>query len=277
MKLACADFTFPKLEHAASLKLISLLGFEGADIGLFEGRSHLWPSHEFLNVARSARKLKRKLSDLGLSAADVFLQMSPDIRPYAINHPEATRRRKARNWFSRALEYAVHCGCKHVTILPGTTFKGESRAHSFERSGDELDWRVAQAKSAGVVLGVEAHIGSFAETPALAQQLVERVAGLTLTLDYTHFTRMGFPDSSIEPLIAFASHFHARGARKGRLQASFDENTIDYGRVVRKMRAVGYRGWIGVEYVWTEWERCNECDNVSETVRFRDLLRSLAR
>ena len=47
-RLACADFTFPLLPHARVLKLIAMLEFEGVDIGLFEGRSHLRPSQEFM-------------------------------------------------------------------------------------------------------------------------------------------------------------------------------------------------------------------------------------
>ena len=38
LKLACADFTFPLLPHRSALELISLLEFDGVDIGLFEGR-----------------------------------------------------------------------------------------------------------------------------------------------------------------------------------------------------------------------------------------------
>lgn len=38
----------------------------------------------------------------------------------------------------------------------------------------------------------------------------------------------------------------------------FSGNAIDYG------------GCIGVECVWTERERCNEVDNLSETIHFRD-------
>ena len=75
----------------------------------------------------------------------------------------------------------------------------------------------------------------------------------------------------MEPLIAHASHFHARGARPGRLQASFKENVIDYGRVLDVMRQVGYAGYVGVEYVWIDWEHCNEVDNLSETILMRDL------
>ena len=55
MKLACADFTFPLLPHDNVLKLIALMDLQGVDIGLFEERSHLWPSREFEDIEKSAR------------------------------------------------------------------------------------------------------------------------------------------------------------------------------------------------------------------------------
>jgi len=36
------------------------------------------------------------------------------------------------------------------------------------------------------------------------------------------------------------------------------------------MQESGYKGWVGIEYVWIDWEHCNECDNLSETILFRD-------
>ena len=277
LKLACADFAFPLLEHDQSLALIATLGFKGVDIGLFEKRSHLWPSREFKNVTRSARRLKRKLDALGLKTADVFLQMDPDFVPYAVNHPEARRRRKARDWFVKTLDYTLACGGKHVTTTPGARFESESHRDSFGRAVDELGWRVEQSRQRRLTFGVEAHIGSIAPTPVSAQKLVEAVPGLTLTLDYTHFTRLGIADDKVEPLIRYASHFHVRGARKGRLQVNFDQDVVDYRRVYRAMLKAGYRGWIGIEYVRTDWERCNESDNLSETILYRDLFRDLAR
>jgi sugar phosphate isomerase/epimerase len=275
-KLACADFTFPLLPHDKVLKLIAMLGLEGVDIGLFEERSHLWPSREFADISRSAGDLRRKLGDLGLQPADIFLQMDPDFRPFAINHPEQDRREKARDWFLRTMEYANACRCHHVTALPGVRFEEESPEESFSRCVEELHWRVEQATGAAIVFGVEAHVGSIVPTPAEALSLLEQVPGLTLTLDYTHFTRAGLPDSEIEPLLQHASHFHARGACEGRLQASYRENTIDYKRVAESMHKVGYSGWVGIEYVWIDWEHCNECDNLSETIQFRDLFRALS-
>jgi len=276
-KLACADFTFPLLPHRQALELIATIGFEGVDIGLFEGRSHLRPSQEFKQLGRSARRLKKQLDDVGLKAADVFLQTHADLGPFTVNHPLATHRRKARDWFVKTLEYTSLCAGRHVTILPGITFPDrESRPDSLARAIDELSWRVEQARQHKITIGVEAHIGSIVPQPKLAAKLVERVPGLTLTLDYTHFTRTGKADSEVEPLMRYASHFHVRGARRGRLQERFALNTIDYRRVAKAMQQTGYRGWVGIEYVRMDWQHCNECDNLSETILYRDLMRSLS-
>jgi sugar phosphate isomerase/epimerase len=273
LKLACADFAFPLLSHEHSLDLIAMLEFDGVDIGLFEGRSHLWPSNEFRRARQSGAKLRRKLAERNLACADVFLQMAPDFVPYAINHPNKSRRRRAREWFIKTLDYAGSAGARHVTTLPGVHFESESKRDSWRRCCDELTWRVGEAKRQKIVLGVEAHVGSIAPRPEIALRLVKDVPGLTLTLDYTHFTRSGLPDRVVEPLIPYASHFHARGGRRGRLQAALPQNTSDYGRVLRLMKKSGYKGYLGVEYVWTDWEHCNEVDNLSETIRLRDQLR----
>jgi sugar phosphate isomerase/epimerase len=272
-RLACADFTFPLLEHDRALDVIALLEFDGVDIGLFEGRSHLWPSRVFSRLKASARTLRRKLDDRGLRLADVFLQTAVDFASLAPNHPDARRRRQARDIYLRTLEFASACGSTHVSALPGVRFVEESSARSWARCCEELAWRVARAEDIGLTFAVEAHVGSIAPTPLWANRLVEQVQGLTLTLDYTHFTRRGIPDSEVEPLIAHASHFHLRGARKGRLQCSFKENVIDYRRVLQCMRQRSYGGYVGIEYVWIDWEHCNEVDNVSETIQWRNFVR----
>lgn len=257
--------------------MIALLEFKGVDIGLFEGRSHLWPSREFKHLDKQAEKLRRKLADRGMKAADIYLQTAPEFVSLAANHPDPRRRKKAREWFLQTLDFAVACDCRHVSALPGVPFaEEESAAKSLGRCVEELAWRCEQAKARKLVFGIEAHVGSIVPRPAQVLKLLEKVPGLTLTLDYTHFTRVGIPDAQIEPLVRHASHFHARGARKGRLQTSFKENAIDYRRVLAAMRASGYRGKLGIEYVWIDWEHCNEVDNVSETILFRDFFRSLA-
>src|SRR5665213_2923687 len=142
LKLATADFSFPLLRHDNVLDLIAMLDFDGVDIGLFEGRSHLWPSRELKSPTLSGKRLGKKLSARGLRCADVFLQMAPDFVPFAVNHPEAGRRRKARDWFLKTIEYAAAAGAGHVTSLPGVLFDSESAAVSWGRCIEELAWRV---------------------------------------------------------------------------------------------------------------------------------------
>lgn len=272
LKLSCTDFSFPLLAHDQALAVIALLGLRGVDIGLFEGHGHLKPSCELIRPVPNGKQLKRRLGDQGLKPADIFLQTHADFAAYAINHPEAGRRIAVRDQFLRTLDYAKAAGAEHVTILPGVSFPNESRKTSLARSAKELRWRVAQARDARIQLAVEPHVGSLTDTPERALELVKRVPGLGFTLDYAHFTRGGFADAAIEPLARYATHLHARAARSGRLQTPLKENTIDFARVLGALNQQQFGGWIALEYVWLDWEHCNEVDILSETVQMKNLL-----
>src|SRR5580704_9198180 len=119
LKLSCADFSFPLPAHDAALKIISLLGLRGVDIGLFAGRSHLRPEKELSKPEKNGATLGRRLERDGLVAADIFLQLHENFTHFAVNHPDAARRKFARQQFLRTLFYAAAAGSKHVTILPG--------------------------------------------------------------------------------------------------------------------------------------------------------------
>ena len=95
-------------------------------------------------------------------------------------------------------------------------------------------------------------------------------------MDYAHFTRAGISNARIEPLAKFATHLHARTARPRRLQAPLRENTIDFPRVVKALAQHKFTGWIALEYVWIDWEHCNEVDIISETVQLKNLLAAAA-
>ena len=269
---ACADFTFPLLEHDKVLKLISLLGFDGVDVGLFENRSHLMPSQMFKDTKGNAKRLKAKLDENAIVAADIFLQTALDFESTAINHPDKKIRDYSREMFLHTLEFCHECEGRHISGLPGVYFDEEKEEDSFERCCEELAWRCERAVLEGVTFSVEAHIGSVIPYPEKALELVNKVKGLTLTLDYTHFTRIGIPDDVVKPLVAHASHFHARGASLGRLQTSVKENTIDYASIVKEMIRTGYSGFVGIEYIWMDWEDCNRVDNVSESILLKELI-----
>ncbi len=276
-RYACADFTYPLLPHDKVIGLVALLGFDGIDIGLFENRSHLQPSNVLREPGKSGRILGQKTADADIRVADVFLQCDVVFDTKAINHPDKTIRSETRDYFVKMTEYAAACGAGHITCLPGVNYPEESVEASWGRAAEELAWRIETARKSGLVFGVEPHLGSIIDTPGKAEELVKQLDGLTLTLDYTHFTKIGLPDDEIEPLIPYASHFHARGARQGALQTVISENTIDYARIVREMLKTNYDGFIGIEYIWMDWEGCNRNDNVSESIMLMDLMKKAER
>ncbi|MBI3667850.1 MAG: sugar phosphate isomerase/epimerase [Acidobacteria bacterium] len=269
--LACADFSFPLLPHEQTLSLIAGMGIEGVDISLMFQRSHLDVEAVLANPRPAARELSSRLADRGLAIADINFTPGPDFRTRAVNHPDPAERRSSAEMFRKAVEFAVLSNAVHMTILPGVHWESEDYESSLARCAEELRWRVEEASRVGVIVSVEAHLGSIVPTPAQAVRLLDLVSGLTLTLDYTHFTYQGFTDPDCEALLPRASHFHARGGRRGRLQAPLKESSIDYRRVLEKMKEVDYRGYFAIEYVWIDWEHCNETDNVSETILMRDL------
>ena len=268
LKLACADFTFPILPHEQVLALISMLGLKGVDIGLFEDRSHLQPSTEFANVQRSGRALGQQLADNGLVAADLFLQLALDYESHAVNHPQPEIRHHARDAFLKVLDYAAECNGKHVTGLPGAFFDHEPKPDSMARAAEELAWRVEQAQAHDVVFAIEPHIGSLANTPERAAVLVQAVPGLTLTLDYGHFVPRGFAADEVDHLLQHATHFHVRGVNSQSGATSLADDELDWPHILNIMDQTGYNGWLELEFGG---------NNLTDTVEFRDYLRSLAK
>jgi len=274
--LSCSDYTFPLLPHDLVLDLISFLKFDAVDIGFFGGRSHIRPEDTLDNIQKRADELTSKVLDRRLEVATIFLiPKSQDSLSLATNNPNEIQRGKARDLFLRTLEFTVKCNVSHLSAGAGIHWDDEDIDVSFKRDAEELAWRVEQAEAVGVTFAIEPHANSLASRPEATLQLIEMSPGLTLALDYAHFTRYGIPDSEVEPLLEYTSHFHARGANNDKLQASFAENTINFERILEVMDELDYRGYISLEYVWMEWERCNEVDNLSETILLRDYLMSL--
>ena len=274
MKLACADFTWPLLAHVPVLELIHLLDIEGLDLGLFGNRSHLRPETVRKDIPMWGGILRERIERTGLELADLYFQPWTDFETMAPNHPDPHQQDEAWALFADMLELARRLDAPGITMLPGLQFPGDSWEVSVRRSAEALKRRIDAADRHGIRLSVEAHLGSHVDTPEKVARLVELTPGLTLTLDYTHFVYAGIAEAEIEPLLAHARHFHCRGGAPGRLQTTFEENRIDYERVIGRMRELGYPGYFAIEYVWTEWQDCNRTENTCETIRFRDLARA---
>jgi sugar phosphate isomerase/epimerase len=159
-------------------------------------------------------------------------------------------------------------------VLPGVVNPGQTRAGALAQSARALAELAPIAAEAGVVLTVEPHVHSYLESPALVAELLERVPGLALTLDYAHFVCLGYRQEEVDPLAPRAAHVHLRQARPGALQARLDQGTINFPALLGTLRDCGYSGYLALEYVHQDYMDTLHDDVLTETVRLRDLVRA---
>jgi hypothetical protein len=103
LRLAIADYTFPKLEWERCLRLARDLGFEAVDVGLFAGRSGLSPEHVLSRPTQSAARMLASIRCCALELADVFGQPGARFEDNAINHPEVAQKNSSGAFWSLLL------------------------------------------------------------------------------------------------------------------------------------------------------------------------------
>ena len=136
-----------------------------------------------------------------------------------------------------------------LTILPGCPFEDSDPARDWGLATEELAWRVEVAQDAGLELGFEPHIGSITETPEVTARFVSEVPSLKVCLDFAHFVYQGISQERIETLVPISRHHQFRQAATGVMQAISYEGTIDIERLVNKLAAMDYQGFLAAEYV----------------------------
>jgi len=275
-RFSCADYSFPVLERYAALRLVKLLGFHHADIGLFARSSHFSPVELQASSRRYTTQILNDLNAAELRVSDVFVQIGVNPDDCAANDPSLTVRSKSRDVFKHAVEFCVALGCNHLTGLPGVFHHAASRDRDLELASEEAVRRVAECASAGVRYAIEPHVDSICAEVGSTRIFLDAVEGLTLTLDYGHFITTGETSTQVHDLLPFASHVHVRGGAIGRLQTSVEDNAIDFAGMLTGLQQLGYDGFLALEYVWVNWKGCNRTDNVSETILLRRALESTA-
>ncbi len=268
MRLTVSSYSFEAIPLEGALAVAKAMGFTGVDIGGFHnrGRASYEPDEVAADPQKFADNLKMLLDQYGLEAVDFFPQFgaTPDHR--SINDPDVNVRRRDEDVFAGIAQFCKLAGIPGITVLPGVDHPERSLEQNLELSADMLQRFVAIAAEAGLHLNFEPHMGSVCPTPELALNLIERVPGLLVTLDYSHFLLQYIPLERIHKLIPHTGHFHIRQARPGKLQTRFVEGTLDFVDIAHRLRQTGYSGCLSLEYVCADWYDINNVDTLTETM-----------
>lgn len=244
-RLSCSDYSFPALGLEQRLRLISLLGFGQADLGLFLV-SRQDEDRFAADPAGTAGRFRNGLEQAGLRPADLFLIVGgDDFASGASNGPEPDRRARLRAIFELALDVAAAIGVGSLTVLPGIAGVPDA----WPRAAGELAWRAERAGERGIELRIEPHVGSLVPTPELAGQLAAAVGGLRLSLDPGHFVFQDIGLNRVLPLAPLAAHVHLSGARPDAMHVPPGRSTWDMARLVGELEDQGYQGSYCIEYV----------------------------
>ncbi|MCC7265204.1 MAG: sugar phosphate isomerase/epimerase [Candidatus Latescibacteria bacterium] len=271
MHIAGATFSFGEISLEESAAILKALGFNRADVGAGWSSYHqILPQEAVADPDGQADRLRRVMDQHGLVVSELFIMHFG--KP--INHPDPQVREWTRGMFAGITTFARKAGFESVMLIPGHVHDdlGQTPAEAFDLSARELRALVAVARAQGLQCNIEPCAGSLAEQPADAIRLVEAVPGLGLTLDYAHQVQLGLGPDQIEVLHPYAKHFHAKQSAPGAFQARPDEGAIDFGRMVRKLKADQYEGVICVEFVTNQKLLDAGWDFRRETARLKQLL-----
>ena len=271
IKLGCADFTWPLLPHRDVLSLIRRLDFQGVDLGMFFQRSHLRPEIVREDTSYWAGLVTERLEQAQLQVADLYFAPSMDLTTRGVNNPDLAEVEAGHEMFLKVLDFARRIQAPGITMNSGIDYGDENRSQSLDRSALELTRRIDAAGQHGIEIRIEGAVGSNTDTPEALGELMVKTPGLRVTLDYSHFIYQGEQESAVDDLIEYTGHFQCRGAAPGIMQARYEENIIDFPRIIQMLQASEYAGYFSIEYVWIDIWGCNQTENTMETIQFRDL------
>ena len=221
MFVACSTLCFEKQPLEKALRAIGDLRFAKVDLAIHEDGPHLKPSVVAADVHHVAQWLK-VACPLGLAAFHVKI--------VAANHAEHMRHLRAV------------CRLARLTAVPTISVPAPPLAEDVDKATDRVAAMVDLAEAEGVILTVETTTGTATETPEGAVELCERVPGLGLTLDPSHYLVGPARGLSFDEVYPYVKHVRLRdtGATPNEFQVRVGQGQVDYGRVINQLERCRY-------------------------------------
>jgi sugar phosphate isomerase/epimerase len=267
MKLSLTSWSLREctLEEAAGIATI--LGIGALDLGYFYR-----PALDKALLLAEPERLVEKVRGLGVAIPNLYHLFGTSLGDRNLAHARDLEANVAD--FRQVARFCRLAGIPTVFVLPGIVNPGQGRREALAQSAESLRRLVPIAADDGVTLTIEPHVHSYTESPAMVQDLLEQVPGLKLTLDYAHFTCLGYRQDEIDVLAPHAAHVHLRQTKPGFLQTKGHEGTINMEAQLATLRQAGYAGYVSLEFVHQDYMGTLNEDVLTETIRLRDQVRA---
>lgn len=213
MFVACSTLCFARRSLEEALQVIAELRFAKIDLAIHEDSLHVKPSQVAEDVPRTAQRL-RGLCPLGLAAFHVRIAASEPAE------------------FDR--QFRAICRLARLTTVPIVCIDAPPAGTDLDQAVARLHSLVRLANAEGIILTIETLIGTLTEIPETAVTLCQRVPGLALTLDPSHYLVGPARGNSFDCVYPYVRHVRLRdtGAGPHEFQVRVGQGQVDYGKII---------------------------------------------
>jgi sugar phosphate isomerase/epimerase len=253
VQVACSTLCFSHKSFEQALHSIAELEFSKLDIAVHEHGGHVKPSEVAADVGLAAQKLR-----LGPGLTPVAFSVVID----APNETEFTRQFQAVSRLAR------------ISAVPLLTIRAAPAGTDFEAEVARLTKLCHIATSDGLILTVATLIGTLTEDPDFAVELCERVPGLGLTLDPSHYVAGPHQGKNYDFVFPYVRHVHLRDTGRGpnSFQVRIGQGEIEYGRILSQLERHRYNRLLTVD---VRDEPLAPCSMEPEVRKLKFLLESM--
>jgi sugar phosphate isomerase/epimerase len=201
--------------------MIGELEFSKVDVAIHEHGPHLRPSDVAADIALAAQRIR----------------IGPSLSPAAFSLEFA-----APNSDEYVRQLRAVCRLARLSAVSILTIPAAAIGAGLDAEVRRLRAMVRMVESEGLVLTVATRTGTLTETPAAAVELCQRVPGLGLTLDPSHYVNGPHQGAPYDEVFPFVRHVHLRdtGRAPGKFQVRVGQGEIEYGRIISQLHRKHY-------------------------------------
>jgi len=267
IRLAGAAWSWVGATLDESATIYRALGIDALDLIAIPGTRL-----DTYTIAADPTKQARIISKLGIGLSNLLMFFGTNFHDRALNSIDPAIRSKNLDTFRRMLEFCAAAGFYSITVLPGVDQPSISRNESLKHAAAELNRLNGLAREFGVLLVYEPHVQSILENPKDVLEFARENNDVKLVIDYSHAVSLGYSTSELDPLVPFGGHVHLRQAAPDKIQARWDEGSIDFPALVSLLKKTGYEGYLTLEYEHDKFWNMDRCDVMTETIKMRDVV-----
>jgi sugar phosphate isomerase/epimerase len=212
---------FGRYSLEQTLRVIAELEFSKFDLAITTQGPHLRPEEIVADVAAAAHRLR-----LGPGLAPVAFSL--DLDP---SSPERFEQ-----------QFKAICRLARLTSVPLLTVRAAPAGTPLDSEARRLAPWLNVAEREGLLFCVETAMGTLTEDPDATVMLCQRVPGLGVTLDPSHYLAGPHQGENYDQVLPYVRHLHLRDTGRGanQFQVRVGQGDIGFGRLLSQLERFHY-------------------------------------